>query len=58
MKYGKLSETILTFIMVLLAGQMGISQSRQYKVLSPDKKTEAVLELKEGLSLTISHNSQ
>jgi alpha-glucosidase len=58
MKYGKLFETILTFIMVLLAGQMGISQSRQYRVLSPDKKTEAVLELKEGLSLTISHSSQ
>jgi alpha-glucosidase len=58
MKYGKLFETILTFIMILLAGQMGISQSRQYRVLSPDKKTEAVLELKEGLSLTISHSSQ
>jgi alpha-glucosidase len=54
----KLLAAILPGIMVLLAGQTGMGQSREYRVLSPDKKTEAVLSVKDGLSLTISHNSQ
>jgi hypothetical protein len=48
MKYGMVLRAILPCLMVLAAVQAAVSPAKEYRVISPDKKTEAVLALKEG----------